>query len=51
MTSVSIGDKSTFDKNDKFMADEKIIIVFHAEKEFEVSANSTDYENKIIKKL
>ena len=46
VTSVSIGDKSTFDKNDKFMADEKIIIEFHAEKELEVSANSTDYEDK-----
>lgn len=46
VTSIFIRDKSTFDKNDKFMADEKIIIEFHTEKEIEVSANSTDYEDK-----
>lgn len=46
VTSISIGDKSTFEKNDKFMSDEKIIIEYHTEKEIEMSVDSSDYENK-----
>lgn len=46
VTAISIGDNSSFTKEDKFMADTKVVIEYHSEKEIEVPESSSDYDNR-----
>ena len=46
VSKISIGETASFTKDDKFMADTKVVIEYHSEKEIEVSAGAEEYEGR-----
>lgn len=51
VTAISIGDNSSFTKEDKFMADTKVVIEYHVQADIVMSENEYYYEGKHYKEV